>query len=276
MASSDSGLSRWVTDAVLLAALSVTGYAVAFAFEMGYAAHFGYPATVISPTPATIASALLLLVFGIQIIAQFFVWVTQQKDAGRRRAITETFFLLIFLLVVLVAVPFGWLQVALATLNLATIVVIWGFRLLAEARARSDRAKAKATIISTGLGSGTSQVVSSPLLFKGSVIPFSPLHHRAWILSACVGVAVLTVAIETVGQFVAKGQRTFYMLKSKPDFAVVRIYGDVVVASKVDLATEHFTGDYIIGKVGDSDMKLELSRVVFRKTRPLRIDFDRE
>lgn len=58
-------------------------------------------------------------------------------------------------------------------------------------------------------------------------------------------------------------------MASKPGFAIVRMYGELVVSVKVDRNTGQLTGEYFIGKFGSDELKLELKRERVLQPRPL-------
>jgi len=64
---------NWVTDAVILAALSISSYVFHYLFEFGYLSYFGVPAAFISFEFATIIPALLFLA-AAYLLFIFVVW----------------------------------------------------------------------------------------------------------------------------------------------------------------------------------------------------------
>ena len=258
---------KWMTDAILLAALTGWGYAVAYAFEMGYADHFGYPHYVISPTPATIAYALIILLLVGSVAFQAIGVAASQADPRLRAALLFSLLLGSMAFVLVVVSPWPAVSVATVAIGLAVLSWVW-WRYFSVTRRRKTHVKnpgrANVSAVSDGKNERQTRAPSS------DQIPHTE-QNRTHL--ALLGFAALLTTFwigQLGGQYVARLQNRFYMMQSRPDFAVVRMYGELVVAAKINKSTGLFTGDYLIAKVGDAEIKLDLTAFPSQAIRPLR------
>lgn len=256
-------LKNWVTDAFLLAALSVGGYAVAYAFETGYAAHFGYPAYLITPTFSTIAQALFALVIFGEVVVHLVVFAIHQKDPELRLLVLQSLMALIAGAIAILVIPQTWLFAVVASLLALGVAVLWWMR--ARRSRQLGAVTAASQLFPRGLPPGGIQSAGQRL--RRAILTAEPGSFHLWFIIITCLVTFFNLAHAT-GGYMAFKQHTFYMLKSKPDFVVLRIYGELVVAGEINRSTQSFTGNYLVGKLGDADMKLELSRAEFGKQRP--------
>jgi len=258
---------RWMTDAIFIAALTGSGYAVAYAFEMGYADHFGYPHYVISPTPATIAYALIILFLVGSVAFQAIGVAALQADPLLRATLLFSLLLGAMVFVLVVISPWPAVSIATASIGLVILTLFW-WRYFSLIRSRKRRAKdtGRADVSAVPDGKNDRQ----PRAASSDQNPLTRQYraHLAFLGFACL---ILTVwASQLGGQYAGRQQGKFYMMQSRPDFAVVRMYGELVVAAKINKSTGLFTGDYLIAKVGDAEAKLDLTAFTSRATRPLR------
>jgi hypothetical protein len=233
-------VKAWLTDAAMLAALSVFGYTLAYLYEVGFANHFGYPSYLISPTPPVIAGALVVLSLGAQILALLGVLWSDLKEPE-------------------------WKDVAL------NIAMLWCFAIIMLIQSDSTL-KTVAVVVAVFAVTAFLTVTSRETRRIRGNHPAGPGMLQRFktnmVVTGISGLIATGLAAQVVGELVAKSQQTFFLLDAKTNFAVVRIYGDVVVAAKMNMATEQFTGEYFVGKLGSDDLKLHLKRETFPKARP--------
>ena len=226
----------------MLAGFSFGGYAIAYSFEVGYASHFGFPEYLISPTTSVIACALLALSAGAQVLVT--VWALWQKQSS-------------------------W--PARMSINALCIMGV----------------TAAAAVIFYPEDSSISIFFGVTSLLFGLVGVFMWLIHRApgeemkvqeknkdsVIVSLVFAIVMLAVAAQITGMAVARNQKIFYVMSEDPSYAIVRIYGDFVVAVRFDLDSQKLTGEYIVSKFEGDDQKLLLKRKKYDKPRRITFGF---
>lgn len=214
MLSALRGNHLFADAALLIAVLSAFGYCVAFAYETGYADHFGYPWYLISPTPSVIVTALAIvfcLVLGVTPLVA--------SEIENTRSVEWVLFAFgVILVLVYVSTRSPRLDGKAVIVILALIaVVIWGFLFTRKARRPATR-----------------------------------------LLMGTIGTFLATgVAASLIGTFVAGGQKAFFFLPGKPDFAVVRMYGEVAIAVRYDFPKQRFVREFRVFKLGEKEMQLE-------------------
>jgi len=228
-------MAKFATDALLLGALSAAGFCVAFAYEVGYARHFGYPTYLISPTPNVIVTAL-----GVVLGAALFLLplLTDLFDSSVSSVQRKASFWIIFivfcgLLVGYVFVTNNYQWASLWTVGLGAVtgvIMHWG-----------DKSNAKRGSVS---GPKVRVVFSGFLLLVG-------IYYLASLL----------------GTQAARDQKAFFFLQGKPDFAVVRLYDSLAIAIRYDFEKQQFVHEYLVFKLGDERKEMRLERVVLKEKR---------
>lgn len=232
----------WLTDAIFLAFVSVSGYGLAFVFELGFAWHSGFPTYVIAPTPSNIAAAVLVIATLGLGLPMFGMFLLERRDLHERVHSVIVLMYFVFILLGMAVAPDGWPTYIFAAFGIWVMATFW----VGEQRSKKRR------------------------LLSGPIFSWSPLVRHQF--SLLLTIAPITLASLTLyaGAATGRSQQTFYFLALKPDFAVIRMYGEVVVAARINRATSLFTGEYIIGKFDSDDMKLSLKRERLAGRRPLR------
>lgn len=214
------------TDALLIGALSVAGYGIAFAYEAGYAKHFGYPSYLISPTPSVIAVALGA-VFGL-VIGLFPILINlfgNDKDT-KNRAIS--------FIVFVIFIPYIFFyEYSIRNYEISSI---W-----------SAFAVSLAVLIA--------------LFVKRRTENYFDARLTNIVFSLGLGGLSLASAAFIIGIYEAKGESSFYFLKDKPDYAVVRLYESMAIAVRYDFDKKNFEQEYYVLKIGDEKSDLEMKRV---------------
>jgi hypothetical protein len=229
-------IKKFGTDALLIGALSALGYCVAFAYEAGYASHFGYPTYLITPTPNIIVTALASILIAFYGFLPSFAQAFDKDNSAARqhgREVAEV--------VVVLTIP-GYVIVAnnLKTEYMIGAAAFLGLYAVVRRLIFPDRAK--------------------------SGWKADPLATKMWL--AVIG-AVTLYAIATIfGVSSAHSQRTFFFLKTKPDFAVVRLYDGLAIAVRYDAQKQAFVREYIAMKLGENK-ELDLVRTVLKEERLL-------
>jgi hypothetical protein len=230
----ESWLGKLGTDALLLGALSAGGYCVAFAFEAGYADHFGYPTYLITPTPNVIVTALAAVMIVVAGLFPPFIDMLESKNLGNRKLG------LVALLVIFVGFSAAYLF-TMSNYKLSSLIPLpFGLALLVLMR-WAGAADAK-----HGHVTGPKSRAVAGVLF----------------------LALLTYQLATFfGVMSATNQKAFYFLKTKPDFAVVRLYDSMAVAVRYDTQKQQFVREYLAIRLGDELKELDLVRTVLKADR---------
>jgi len=225
---------RFGTDAVLLACLTGLGYWIAFAYESGYATHFGYPNYVISPTIGVIVTAIGTLALSLAALAPMIMDMTKPGDAKARRLAYNYLLLVIFFAAALYTFyvsNYDWKALWKLVPGLVLFFALrWTTKLDAD-KGRFPHPKASLVFL----------VLSAALL--------------------------LNFLANLLGLVAAQNQKVFYFLADKPDFAVVRIYDGLVIGVRFDAAKQQFLGEYTIVKLGEDLKTLQLKRVALKDPR---------
>ena len=89
-----------------------------------------------------------------------------------------------------------------------------------------------------------------------------------WVI-AVLAVVALGFCARSGGGVWARMEKDFYALDDSPEFVMVRMYGDLIVSVRVDMATERFTGEYAVMKLGDQTKSIHLRHVRLDRRRPV-------
>ena len=229
----DSLAGRFATDALLLGALSAAGYCIAFAFESGYAKHFGYPTYLVSPTPSVIVTAVAATLFIVLGLAMPIVEAVESAHKSRRkRAVNIGFGIFLVLMVGSALIEGNFEMKAWITAGL-TILVMTGMFWSSKKDAENGK-------------------VAGPTGFSLGV-------------TALLLIVTYTLA-NLAGLVSAMNQQVFFFLPGKPDFAVVRLYDSTAIAVRYDFDKKKFAGEYRILKLKD-DGELKLERMALKGNR---------
>lgn len=229
----DSFTGKVATDALLLGILSAAGYCIAFAYESGYAKHFGYPTYLVSPTPTVIATAVaatLLIVIGL---AMPIVEALESVDASRRRrAITIGGWIFSILMIGSILLDGNFETKAWITASLSALAIV-GMNWASKKDVRD------------GMATGR--------------------HGFGLSLMGLLLIVIYTLA-NLAGLASAMNQQVFFFLPGKPDFAIVRLYDNTAIGVRYNFEGKKFYGEYQILKL-ENEAQLKLERVVLKGNR---------
>lgn len=236
----DSGVARsdttWLRDsALLVSGFTALAYATAYCYELGYGGYFSVPAFLIEPTISIIVAAVLGLVFtalsmfhGVALLRMLL----SPLPAGFRVKVYLTVFSSVAALAIM-----GFTWSALAAIAFFTFVFC-GVHITALVFGRGSWQQRLMTVDSTPDRLDSYHPMSTQAL--GSVTP------------GAIGIAVLLLIFaQALGAFNARSQRDFYVIEARPDVALVRQYGDLMVGVKFNDREKQATGEVVIFKVGD-------------------------
>ncbi len=217
---------NWLASPWFLAIAPFAGYALAFAYECGYAVIFGIPFSwiVLSLTDVMLATGILaslfMLLVGLGLIVETIVPVELLSEPARQRIINilpSTLFF-VSLLVVCRGHWYAWISV------LITIGIVQGI----------TGTKIKASVIRTSAISN----------FGGAAMRFVATFTSLIVLAS------------DAGFYHAKDKVSFFVHGSEHDCVLLRIYGDMAVSSKYDSSQHKLVGCMVLQKISDSPLFL--------------------
>jgi hypothetical protein len=232
---------------VLLAAVPGAGYAVAYAYQIGYALQFNIPLGLISPQLSDVLAAAVVLA-AVVIVATF---VLDARMAGRQRVTLTPVEWRVIVLVAYVALVVAFFVGTHVDLLLVILVVLMFisltytlFGLRVGSGSWNDR-----------LGRADNTVRESSLLLR-SMMSLGAFWNLVVIVT--IGSVVFAVGI---GGAQARLQSDYLLLDGSPPQAVLAIYGDTIVLSPVDEVKHKVSREFTITKIGQSGLHLRLSSV---------------
>lgn len=222
-----------LTDAFVLAIASGFLYLVAFFYEWGYCSHFQIPINLISPNPSTVLVAAAVVGTFLVASVQLFGFAVPLLRAGtkptsRQAPYGEVFMLNAFLLLLGAVLlraygisvnGFLFFLAGAAIFNF----LFFGLGLMVE----------KGTMAERFSSIGKSRKDGDALNGWGWM---EDHFGRRQTLAVMALVAFLSIAY-VVGNGEAARQTRYLMLTEHPGYALLRMYGDQVIAGQVDAAS---------------------------------------
>lgn len=219
----DPDIRRLLTEGVFVAASTVIGYAVAIEFERGYCQYFGIPDFMVSPTLPVIAVSIVVVLT----IAFLFLMVPVAMVALQHR---RKIFGLVdpaYLLAVATAL---WITFSIDPSSRFAVLLAFAPFPVAAWLATPKAGRTTVSFIRKALS-----------LFA-------------------VGMGVILLA-SALGRYRASITDVFYVLRDEGDVAVVRNYGDVMLAVSFDRSKRQLKSEVLVVRASES-AKLKLSREV--------------
>lgn len=229
-----------VTDGLIVAGATAGTYLITFAFEYGYCSYFGVPGFVIEPSTGTIlfaafiiSATLISLVEASYVPRKLLAAIPWPKL--RVRLVLVAF---IWGLPALMGVPFNWHHVLSS--SIWTLLLLGGYLYALIFMSGS---------ISERISHGEKNIDISHSAWDG---PMKIFGVRAvgfmLIFYACV---IISWAAGTIS---ARFQEGFIVLKSTPDLAVIKRYGDRFIAIRYAGTPARATGEF---RVVDREKDME-------------------
>jgi hypothetical protein len=223
------------TDAVALGAITVTGYAFAYMFEMGFARHFGYARYLIEPTIATLASSLILLFILAYGILPILVVTLHSSTPERTRLIS-----------VFLVVSFVWFMAqTVALIGIDKRSILAGVFLLISG-----------WVFLSGLRS------NNPMFLE-------KINRVKITILILIVIANLLITAFLTGAYSGKRMKKFDFFSNDPRYAVVRMYGQTMIAIKYDFSKQEFLKEYKVLKLPDGENGVDFTEVKLMKKRAL-------
>jgi hypothetical protein len=271
---------------LLLAVTSAAAYTIAFAYETGYADHFGYPHWMIDVTWIGVLVAWGGITSASWILFQIFMVTTQFVPARAAKAlIANQTTLLIVACVVMMVVASRLISVEV--INKAGHVGLWvgvvfllimGFALMTTLL---DYSSAYREVSRAG-GSwverleGTNKLIASREAGSGPLIKDSvalrALRHN--LIGKTIGLvftffllaAVVTLPAWALGNWNANRESSFLATRDSVDWVAVRRYGDCILAMRLRRDQHTLSPQYVVFQMADPHHVWAL-----RQIRPLRL-----
>lgn len=244
----DKKVTTQVIDAaVVLAAGTALTYAVAFCYEAGYCNYFAIPLFLIVPTTSVVLGAVIGVVAAgytlIQLMALERALLADAKLSPLFRFRLEMFALMTFS-------GYAAFGLAWSTLlaSIYAVIVFFG-------QYFPSLLFGKGTLIER-LNAAESErdyvAESSPLT---DVARFSPL-----VLNCFIGTTIACVVAGAIGAANARWQKDFYVIASRPDVALVKSYGDLMIGIRYDENKKAATGEVLVFKIDHDFRQVNLSK----------------
>lgn len=279
---SGQSIKTYFSDgAVVLAGLTAYVYSVAFSYEYGYCSYFGIPASFITPS-ITIAliAATSIVAFLIPLLQMLELFAPILRRANFQNNGGIVFGYLFFSTVIGLSLflIFGisrngaliFVSVFLVVALVLFYELIWKIVKIAFSRRYRETVlkefhdQEAATPEPSKPDAAATQDTPTQI-DRGSIsaLLVSKLGHNT-MLAFYFLIGICYVA-NLVGYGNASKTTAFLLLKNPENYAVIRNYGDLMIARGLDLKQEAFTSDFLILKISDSE---QLS-LVYSKVGPL-------
>ena len=241
------------TDGLIVAGATAAIYLLTFAYEYGYCAYFGVPGFLIEPSTGTVLfSALSISVAGVLLVeASHLPRVLLARIPWPRLRTRLILVLLMWGAPLLMDIPFTWLRVL--NLLLWTLLVLsdYIFALIYNSGSFSER-----------ISDGEKDTQTSKTPWDGPMRTFG---------TTAVGFLMLiysaTLIAWAAGTIHARFQEGFTVLKSTPDIAVIKRYGDRLIAIRYAGASPRATGEFrVIDKEQDMEF-INLDKLTIESVR---------
>lgn len=242
-AQTESWFKKLGTDALVLGAVTVLGYAVAYLFELGVSRHFGYPRYLIEPTTSVLASSLVLLaIFVFGFIPLFVLSYDNDIPLGARfNGISD------------------WLL-------FVALFVCWGL-IIAIGRLSWETAA-----IGVAFAIAYSIFLWLEFSYLKNLKALARIQYKKRVVLLAVALMDVSVGAFTAGAMTAGVQERFAFLKSDPSYAVVRIYSGTMIAMKYDSDKKRFADEYRLIKLGDDKAGMDFIIRRLTEKRPFTAD----
>jgi len=224
-------MKNLLTDAFLIAIGTALLYLIAFFYEWGYCSYFEIPSNFISPNTSTVLVAAGAIGSFFTFSIQLFGFAVPLLRAGtnpteKQRPYREVFLinalLLILGFVLLKAYGFYWQGALLFALLVALLnFIFFGIGLLVYRKHGSIANRLQAIRADQQNDSFDAWALIQEKIGRTST------------LSVIAFISILGIAF-VIGNGEAARQQRFLMINDSPTFAVLRVYGELVIAGEVD------------------------------------------
>lgn len=228
-------ITKWLTDAAAIAALSASGYATAFAYEAGFCAYFRLPRELIRLDIVGVLAATSIVGASVFLglwMAQQFAELLRSEEHPIRRTVFVTGIMASLSIPLLIVAPWDGPQMGLIAGPCSGVVLREWFAPLKHRAIAGyvNKMRAYQAATTTRASPGTMVVLGWPLS------PVFVVVALAWWLGASY----------LVGGHDARSATDFLVKPGSMSVAVLRFYGDNVVAAAFDPKTRVLTNEFHI------------------------------
>lgn len=229
-----SRFESYLTDAILLAALSVAGYSCAFMYEYGYARHFGIPIYFVSPDYSVIAGALSGLGLMLILLVQIFNFTSIIfRDVGLPKLRTRLYLLITFFALIFSFYGFSLRAVGLYITCALIVIGTYLFAFLGSSGSIDERLE-HAEKYNDPL---ESDIVTNKLSKIG---PWSLILYSVVIYAPVISMAA--------GAGSARFQTDYHLIKELPGYALLKRDGDNYLAIRYDKVRGKVSEEFLVIK----------------------------
>ena len=229
-----------VTDGLIIASATAAAYLLTFAYEYGYCAYFGIPGFLIEPSTGTILFAALFILGAVILLIEMSHLPRELLAAipWPRLRTRLVLIALMWITPTLTGTPLRWLMTL--TLAVSTLLLLSDYIF--------------ALIFTTGpltqrISRGEKETQTSKSAWDGPKRTFG---------TTAVGLVLIAymalLGAWLIGAIHARFQDSFIVLKSAPDIAVIKRYGDRLIAIRYEGTPPRATGEF---RVMDKDQNGE-------------------
>lgn len=242
-----------VTDGLIVAGVTAAAYLLTFAYEYGYCAYFGIPGFLIEPSTGTILFAAMFIL-GASILFIDISLLPRELLAAIPWPRLRTRLILLALMwgtPALMDMPFDWLKVLNLSAWTLLILTDYVYALIFKSGSFAER-----------ISQGEKNTETSKSAWDGPMRVFG-----ATAVGSVLIVYFAMISAWTIGTIHARFQEGFIVLKSTPDIAVIKRYGDRFVAIRYAGAPPRATGEFRVMD-GKKDMEfMNLGKLTIESAR---------
>lgn len=233
-----------LSDALLIAAVPLFGYSIAFAYEVGYAHYYGIPLQFISLTLTQVLVAIAGLITLIQLLLAisyigFVHFYSEKEPSPVGTALWRQAPIFFMCLAILVFFGPHWPEWGMA-LGVAAFSTFWEFIL--PLITQRDKTTYREKLLAN---EAAVQRIPNPL--RLAVKSYGTAARRLYDYGMVV-FFLLAIAY-WAGKGEAVSAKSYFTDSTSNNVVLLRFYGDMVVAREYDPNTNRLKGDFIITKI---------------------------
>jgi hypothetical protein len=244
----------WMTDGIIIAVATATGYLWALFYEIGFSGYFYIPYHFISISPVSVLSTPVPFIIFFAAVIFLFPAARQagnQLDIFMRRSTTHHVSVIILVFLFFLSIPFlgitfrrleTFISIPFLIMIIVGIMIFFAKPLFMRQREGSYWDKLAPPLKPIG-EIGPSSYLSNP----------RPMGFVAIFLFFCA-VLALSFAFRGLGKTIARGTKQFQVIAQSPDIpevAVLQVYGDYLFTAPFNPSTKEFEKTLYILKISE-------------------------
>lgn len=247
----DNKISKFLSEGLIIAGITLFSYLVAFSYQAGYASYFQIPLQFITISITTIFISFAY-VLGIAVGAYYIfslIWIFTPKDNDpvsfsiRKLVIVFIFELFIFI----PFTKFNWTTVILF-FSILIIFIFFEFIFPLITQRKSDNTYAEKLI---------AQEEIEIYFQKNTLVSEIDKRFGRWFVTSLLYVLLALGYSYAVGYNKAESKEYFYV--TDKDTVILAIYNDLLITSKYDRKTKTLNGISNLTKI-DQTKNIEISK----------------